>query len=160
MRKRNNEKTLRLPRARAKFETTNVGGEASARTPSNDAVATADFARARTELENLVENAIRMERDLDRTRGKIQRTKRAIESFRRRIDREIQARAAIRASLDAVERVRRAARERARDEFVANSRAAPCVTPSDCTLRVHARVMRDYETKLREIDAMTARAVS
>jgi len=138
----------------SEFATTHVGGDASARAPTNDPVLLAKYKRAKAELENVLESAQRMHVERDACRAKIQHTKATIECLRRDIARECEATARIRAEREDVERENARRRRVEHDAWMTRARRATDAS-TDSVVAVDARIARDYARKLREIDAMS-----
>ena len=134
--------------------TTHVGGDASARAPTNDPVLLAKYKRAKAELENVLESAQRMHVERDACRAKIQHTKATIECLRRDIARECEATARIRAEREDVELENARRRRVEHDAWMTRARRATDAS-TDSVVVVDARIARDYARKLCEIDAMS-----
>lgn len=145
---------LSTGRSTSEFATTHVGGDASARTPTDDPVLLAKYKRAKAELENVLESAQRMHVERDACRAKIQHTKATIECLRRDIARECEATARIRAEREDVERESARRRRVEHDAWMTRARRATDAS-TDSVAVVDARIVRDYARKLREIDAMS-----
>jgi len=136
----------------SEFAMTHVGGDSSARAPTDNPVA--KYKRAKAELENVLENAQRMHVERDACRAKIQHTQAIIERLRRDIARECQITARIRAEREDVEREHARRRRVEHDAWMTRARRATNAS-TDSVVVIDARIARDYARKLREIDAMS-----
>ena len=148
----------RLSTIDAQFATTHVGGDASARAPTEDPVVVAKFKRAKAELENVLEGVHKMHIERTTCRAKIERTKSTIASLRRDIAREQEATARIRAERVDIERENERLRRVEHESWMRCHHARAASRDADARdIVVDARILRDYARKLREIDDMARR---
>ena len=138
----------------SEFATTHVGGDSSARAPTDDPVLIAKYKRAKAELENVLESAQRMHVERDACRAKIQHTQATIEVLRRDIAREYETSARIRTEREDVEREHARRRRVEHDAWMTRARRATDASTYSAFV-IDARIARDYARKLREIDAMS-----